>query len=202
MAFSNFKNVQQVIHVYPLKLVHKRFLPDTEIELPESFLEDMDFSLERQSVNESEAFLRENFIWPFLLRVWKRHTELKIWSHAELKYDEVLSGEPDYFLSRWINEVTDTLIKTPLLAVVEAKRQDFDEGWGQCLAAMLACQKLNGDEQLAVYGIVSSGLVWEFGKLEEQCFTKEPLAHSIENPQKLAGMLDYLFAECEKQIPA
>lgn len=89
--------------------------------------------------------------------------------------------------------MTDTLIKTPLLAVFEAKRQDFDEGWGQCLAAMLACQKINDDEHLAVYGIVSSGLVGEFGKLEAQCFTKEPLAHSIDNPQKLAGMLDYVF---------
>ncbi len=106
----------------------------------------------------------------------------------------------DILLRRAFDETQGTITSKGGGAVVEAKRQDFDEGWGQCLAAILACQKINDDEQLAVYGIVSSGLVWEFGKLEAQCFTKEPFAHSIDSPQKLAGTLDYLFTECEKQI--
>ena len=45
MAFSNFKNVQHVIQMYPLQLVHKRLVPDTQMELPAPFLEDLDFSL-------------------------------------------------------------------------------------------------------------------------------------------------------------
>ena len=200
MAFSNFKNIEQVIERYPLKIVQQRFLPDVQGELPELFLENLEFSLRRQAVDENEAFLRESLIFPFLHHVWKRHDCLKIWANRSLYYDDILSGEPDYFLSRWPDEVTDKLVISPMLAVVEAKRQDFEEGWGQCLAAMLACQKLNGDKPLTVFGIVSTGLIWEFGKLEGACFTRDPIAHSLESPQKLAGLLDALFAECEKQL--
>ncbi len=34
MAFSHFKNIQQVIQKYPLRIKREGFLPDTLIELP------------------------------------------------------------------------------------------------------------------------------------------------------------------------
>ena len=139
-------------------------MPDTPIELPDWFLENLNFSVNRQYTHTSEAFFCESFIFPFLQQVWKRHATLEIWSHQSLIYDDDLSGEPDYFISAWCDEVIDKLINTPLLAVAEAKKQNFEEGWGQCLAEMIACQKINPDENITVYGIVSTGLVWEFGK--------------------------------------
>ncbi len=47
----------------------------------------------------------------------------------------------------------------PLLAVVEAKQEDFVKGWGQCLAEMVAAQKLNAGvtPQPTIYGIVTTG---------------------------------------------
>ncbi|HID98666.1 MAG TPA: hypothetical protein EYP59_00010 [Thiotrichaceae bacterium] len=111
-----------------------------------------------------------------------------------------MCGEPDYLVSVWRDEVIDKWINTPLLAVVEAKNQDFEGGWGQCLAAMLACQKLNQDDNLTVYGIVSTGMFWEFGKLTQNVFTKQAFSYSIAEPQKVLGNLDYVFGECEKQI--
>jgi hypothetical protein len=65
---------------------------------------------------------------------------------------------------------------------------------------MIACQKLNQDDNLTVYGIVSTGLVWEFAKFEKNIYTKHPLSYSIADPQKVFGNLDFVFAECEKQI--
>lgn len=200
MAFSQFKTVEQVLQCYPLKLVRERFLVETKMELPDWFLENLNFALETQVEGENEIFFRESFIFPMLQQVWKQHQALKIWAHRLLRYDDVLNGEPAYFVSRWPDTVTDRVVMTPLLAVIEAKRQDFEEGWGQCLAAMLACQKLNSAEELSVYGIVSTGLIWEFGQLRGACFTKDPLAHSLENPQKIAGMLDSLLTLCEQQI--
>lgn len=200
MSFSNFKTVEQVLQQYPLKLVRERFLLDRNVDLPDWFLDNLNFALATQSEGENEIFFRESFIFPMLQQVWKQHPGLKIWAHRMLRYDDVLNGEPDYFVSRWPDTVTNTVVMTPLLAVVEAKRQDFEEGWGQCLAAMLACQKLNAAEEVTVYGIVSTGLVWEFGKLAGTCFTKDPLAHSLENPQKAAGLLDSILAACEQQM--
>ena len=115
-------------------------------------------------------------------------------------YDDKLCGEPDYLISAWREEVITKLVNTPILAVSEAKRQDFEEGWGQCLAEMIACQKTNQDEQLIVYGIVSTGIFWQFGQLENNIFTKNLNSYSIDNPQKILGNLDYVFAECERQI--
>ena len=139
MAFSNFQTIAQVIDKYPLKIRQEKFLPEVELELPDLFLENLNFSLEMRSVDESEAFLRECFIFPFLHQVWKRHRKLKLWSHQPLVCDRELYGESDYLVSAVIESVTDKLIDKPFLAVAEAKREDFTKGWAQCLAEMIAC---------------------------------------------------------------
>ena len=200
MAYSDFKSVEQVIQTYPLQIRPERFIPDLQLEPPKWFIENLDFLLDRQAIQESETFLRESFIFPFLQQAWKRHGTLKLWSQRALNVDNELYGEPDYFVSAWVDGVTDKLVDRPLLAVVEAKKQDFEGGWAQCLAELIACQKLNEDEQVTVYGIVSTGIIWEFGKLETNIFAKHPLAYSITDPAKVFGILDFIFTACEKQL--
>ncbi len=117
-----------------------------------------------------------------------------------ITYDNTLFGTPDYLLSAALHGVTDRLLTTPLVVVIEAKKEDFTHGWGQCVAAMLACQKINADDQLPVYGIVSSGLVWEFGKLVEHTFTKHPLSYALSDPQKVYGLVESIFAACEEAL--
>ncbi|MCP4105843.1 MAG: hypothetical protein GY749_09945, partial [Desulfobacteraceae bacterium] len=164
MAFSDFKTVEQVIQKYPLKIKRKKFLPDVKTELSELFMENLTFSLETQAENESEAFFCESFIFPFLHQVWKSHRKLKVWSHKSLRYDDELYGEPDYFVAvSHEDKVIDRFVTMPVLAVAEAKKQDFEGGWAQCLAEMVACQKINENENITIYGIVSTGIIWEFG---------------------------------------
>lgn len=200
MAFSDFQSIEQVIKKYPLKVVQEQFLPEVEVELPDWLMENLKFSLDMKSVDENEAFFTESFIYPFLQQVWKQHRRLKIWSHRTINYNSDLFGEPDYLISALVDEVTDKLITRPLLAVTEAKKEDFTKGWGQCLAEMLACQRINGNENLVIYGVVSTGIFWEFGKLEGQVFTKHSLSYSINEPKKVFGLLEYIFAECEKEV--
>jgi hypothetical protein len=200
MDFGEFKSIKQVLQKYPLKLRTEEFLPEVLLELPEWFLQNLKFLLRKQGPQQSEAFFCESFIFPFLQQTWTRHEKLMLWSHQALVYDTQLSGEPDYFLSGWHDEAISELINTPLLAVAEAKRQDFEFGWGQCLAEMIACQKINQNDNVTVYGIVSTGILWEFGKLESNIFTKHLLSYAISEPQKIFGLLDYLFTACEKQI--
>jgi hypothetical protein len=163
-------------------------------------MENIKFYLISQAEDENEFFLRESLIFPLLQQAWKRHRKLKLWSHRALAYDEKLCGEPDYFFSAWRDEVIDKLVNTPLLAVYEAKKQYFDYGWGQCLAEMIACKNINQYENITIYGIVSTGLLWQFGKLEKILFTKHPFPYSVTELQKVFGNLDFVFAECEKQI--
>lgn len=203
MSYGEYKSIADVIQKYPLKIVNQRFLSTTAIALPDWFVENINFSLEQKTAYDSETFYCENFIYPFLQFAWKKYPRLRVWSHRALNYDNDLSGEPDYFISYWPDDVIRSLISYPLLAVVEAKKQNFDEGWGQCLAEMIACQKLNEKGQtnfpLTIYGIVSTGTVWEFGQLQGSCFTQNTLSYSLSHPELLAGILDYLFQQCEAQ---
>jgi hypothetical protein len=201
MAFNDFKSVEQVLQKYPLQIKRERFLPEVRLELPALFMENLDFALKRQAAEESEVFFRESYIFPFLQQAWKRHPKLKLWINQTLRYDETLSGEPDYFVSASTEgQIIDKLVKKPLLAVAEAKRQDFEGGWAQCLSELIACQKINADEQLTLYGIVSTGIFWEFGKLAKDIFTRDMLSATTADPQRVFGILDFIFMECEKQL--
>jgi hypothetical protein len=200
MKFSDFQSIEQVLAKYPLSVRQERFLPEVRVELSSLFLENLSFALDTKAVDESETFFSESLIFPFLQQAWKRHRRLKLWSHKSLALDGELIGEPDYLVSAQMEGVIDRLINKPLLAVAEAKKEDFTKGWAQCLAEMIACQKINQNAEIVVYGIVSTGMVWEFGKLTGNVFVKHPLAYSINEPERVLGLLDFIFAECEKQI--
>lgn len=201
VAFRDFKSVEAVLREYPLELAPAALFPDTRVDVPAAFLDDLRFALDRRAPGESQAFYTENFVYPFLRLVWRRHPRLHVWSHRPLVVDDRLSGDPDYLVSAAGRGVADRVVRPPLVAVMEAKRQDFDEGWGQCLAALLACRAANGDPAPVVYGVVSTGLLWEFGRLDGQRFTRHPDAYAVSDPALINGMLGRVFEACEQQLP-
>ncbi len=199
MKFSDFKSVKDVLDKYPLAVVENDFLPDVSLPLADSVWADIQFALHMRSPIETELFYREYFISPFIRESWKKHPGLKMWVNQKLAYRDELTGEPDYFLAKRVQGVTQDLIGNPLLAVAEAKQENFAEGWGQCLAAMIACQKINDDPDVIIYGIVATSEFWQFAKLDGNTFTRNIKAYTIHAPEQLFGVLDYLFNECEKQ---
>ena len=70
------------------------------------------------------------------------HPGLKIWKAAPLK-DELFNGTADYLIAP-----KQDFLSTPLLCVVEAKKDDFDQGCLQCLAEMRACRWNNLQQKL------------------------------------------------------
>ncbi len=202
MKFSDFKSVEEVQAKYPLVVIQEQFLPTVELSPSASFMEDIQFALTMRDSVESEMFFREYFIAPFMRQTWKRHPSLKVWVNRKLAYQDELTGEPDYFVSARPIGATPNPVGQPLLAVAEAKQEDFILGWGQCLSEMIACQKINARPDIAIYGIVSTGELWQVGRLIQNVFARNLMAYTIYEPAKLLGILDYLFAMCEKQIVA
>ncbi|MGC8451515.1 MAG: hypothetical protein ACL9RN_00615 [Cylindrospermopsis raciborskii] len=92
------------------------------------------------------------------------------------------------------------ILDQPYLILVEAKKDNFDEGWGQCLAELIAAQKLNNNQQHKIFGIVSNGKLWEFGKLQNDIFTKNIKYYVLENLLELMGVIDFIFSESVNQI--
>ncbi|HLJ95586.1 MAG TPA: hypothetical protein VKU02_20585, partial [Gemmataceae bacterium] len=92
------------------------------------------------------------------------------------------------------------VMETPLAMIMEAKRNDFDLGWGQCLAAMHAAQTLNGDPQRIIYGGASDGFVWRFGKLHGQTLIRHPQIYDVSRLDELVAALNHVLQLCKEQV--
>ncbi|MFM5900929.1 MAG: hypothetical protein ACKO9R_07255, partial [Dolichospermum sp.] len=88
----------------------------------------------------------------------------------------------------------------PYFILVEAKQDNFEAGWTQCLAEMIAAQRLNGEYQIIIFGIVSNGVTWQFGKLEGEIFTRNITPCTIYELDKLFSAVNFIFKQCEIQL--
>nr|VFK59611.1 MAG: hypothetical protein BECKUNK1418G_GA0071005_10089 [Candidatus Kentron sp. UNK]VFK68827.1 MAG: hypothetical protein BECKUNK1418H_GA0071006_100646 [Candidatus Kentron sp. UNK] len=89
----------------------------------------------------------------------------------------------------------------PYVVLSEAKKDDFEKGWGQCLMAAKTASLLNereGHRFDTIYGIVSNGRIWEFGKYTRDNTFYKTGAYSLEQSSVLLGILHLIFQECEK----
>ncbi len=129
---------------------------------------------------------------PLLREMYKKHFEnYSFWIQKGISFDEVLTGTPDYMFSRK-SSLGKTVLETPLVLIVEAKKNDFEQGWGQCLAELVAAQKINEDTERPVYGVVTDGNLWQFGRLRADVFTRNTENFTIDHLARLYGALEFL----------
>jgi hypothetical protein len=151
-------------------------------------------------VDNSEYAICENLVYPVLKEVWKQYRQYFIlWSHQFLNADAKLSGFPEYTLARR-SPLGKVVFDQPYFLLVEAKQDDFEAAWAQCLAEMIAAQRLNENSDITLYGIASNGIFWQFAKLEKTTFTKNILPGSIYDLENLFGVVNFIFQQCENQL--
>ena len=124
---------------------------------------------------------------------------MNMWAHQAIKYDDDLAGVPDFMFTHLDQEQYE-ILSYPIITTVEAKVDNFVEGWAQCIAQMLACQKLNTKPNVIIFGIVTTGKVWKFGKLEGNICIKNTNVCSIDELPKLISIISYLLGEGKKQL--
>jgi hypothetical protein len=202
MAVRDFKSLGEAALTFGITVKVGSFVQPIEFAVDERLRADLQFNLVNVYVRMSESAMSEFVIAPVLREVWKAYSDsLQIWSHIPFGTSEPLTGFPDYFFSRKspLGLVSD---QPPYVLVVEAKKDDFDAGWGQCLATMLAAQQLNGQPPRTIFGCVSNGITWEFGKLHEQQFIKEFRDFVLSDLPGLFAAWNYLFAQAKEQALA
>ncbi|MEH1922951.1 hypothetical protein [Nostoc sp.] len=200
MAFSNYKNISTVIKKFQIKYVQSNFMLEVSFPVEQSFKDELDLLFTDGVIDNSEDAICENFIYPVLKEVWKTYrSKLTLWSHETLAYDEDLSGVPDYTVTQR-NPLGTIVFDKPYFLIVEAKQDKFEEGWGQCLAEMIAVQRINDDFATEVFGIVSNGKIWQFGKLSADVFTRNKNLYVIQDLDKLFAAVNYIFQQCELKI--
>ena len=203
MAFSDFKTVAEVQEKFSIRSSEEDFVGSAEPLTPSAqFLQELEFNRQHLNTVGSEMARCETLIFPVLREVYKPYAEdYMLWIGESLAYDAILSGTPDYFIATK-SELGGRILGTPLIIVVEAKKNDFEVGWGQCLAELIAAQKINAQnikEQAAlpVYGIVTDGMMWQFGKLVGDVFTENLTPFSLGDMPRLFGAIDAVFKACQ-----
>ena len=200
MPFSNYKNIDLVAQEFQIQYVYANFVNEIQFSVNQNFREELDFAISNLSVYSSEYAICENLIFPILKEVWKPYYDkLMLWSHKTLTYDEKLSGQPDYIVTK-LNPLGRMIFDKPYFLLVEAKLDNFNEGWGQCLAELVAVQKINNDLEQTIFGIVCNGEVWQFGKLKGDIFMRNIISYNIGDLEKLFAVINYVFQQCLLQL--
>lgn len=130
----------------------------------------------------------------FLVEALQNFKRLKAWKGVALE-SETMIGAADYLIAEH-----RAYLEAPLLCVVEAKKDDFEQGAAQCLVEMKACRWINQQLEMAIdiLGIVTNGETWKFYKLtiENEAFESQPYA--IGDIEAVLGVLKAVFQICEQ----
>jgi hypothetical protein len=199
MSFSSYKSLGETLKEFQITYTQANFITGVTFPILESFREDLEFMMREGVVDNSEFAVCENLVYPILKQVWKQYyTQFTLWSHQFLNCDAQLTGFPEYILARR-SPLGKIVFDQPYFILVEAKQDNFDAAWGQCLAEMIAAQRLNQTPQIVV-GITSNGSLWQFGKLENQLFTLNNTFYTIQELDKLFAAVNDVFQQCASQL--
>jgi hypothetical protein len=198
MPYSNF-TLAKVKKEFGLTTVENgRFLPSTELITPsarlEAALEDLPWAI----AVGSERAKSESMIYPVLQEVRRiLKGQVSLFSGRDLTVDveKGLNGYVDYLLSRSPEQLE---IEAPIMILVEAKRDNLNEGIGQCIAEMIASEQFNQANDIpieTIYGIISNGTQWRFLKLVEKTVTIDLMDYPILPVDQILGMLVWMARE-------
>ncbi|MEG3979355.1 hypothetical protein QUA08_00925 [Microcoleus sp. T3B2] len=134
----------------------------------------------------------ERIISPIMLDLRERNNrQFSLFSGWSFDVDAELglNGECDFLLS---SVPLDFEIKVPIFALRETKSGEIESCLPQCAAQMVAAQLFNEREHNsipAVYGCVTTGVVWRFLKLEGNNLIIDVDVYCLDNVPMILGVL-------------
>ena len=196
MAYSDF-SLDRAITDFQLETCKATLFVESKSVSPSDWLvQSLDRGRSSALPAGNEKARSEFLVAPILLELKEYYAErLEIYSGRNLDVEAKrgLSGECDFLLGRgpgfWG-------VRSPLLAVVEAKRNDIDIGLGQCVAQMVGIQsfnesqaKENSETVEAIFGCVTTGEIWQFLRLQDKTLTMDRDRFYIDRLDRILGCL-------------
>lgn len=134
----------------------------------------------------SEAARREFLIAPILIDL-ARYNQVKVKVEFPLEVSKQLRGTIDYYIQA----------KQHFL-VIEAKNADLQRGFIQLAAELIALDQWTEENTPTLYGAVSIGNVWQFGKIDrvEKHMTQDLNLYRV--PADLHDLLQILLGILEQ----
>ena len=197
MSYSKF-TLTEIVSKFNLQIERENIFENVKPVEISAFLKE---NLNRGSAialpNGSEKVRSELLVSPFLVELKQLNQgKISLFSGESLDIDKKkgLNGECDFVLSLNANQL---FIDAPIFTVVEAKKNDIGEAFGQCVAQMIGAQLFNEVHQKPIkiiYGCVTTGDRWHFLKLQNKTVSITPKDISLDNNEDLIfGILQYII---------
>ncbi|NEP35629.1 hypothetical protein [Moorena sp. SIO3B2] len=199
MSYRDFKSIAEVCNRFDLNIDESQnlFTDIAPVEVSELLQQILKRNIPLANAINTEKARSELLIAPTLLEIREIfHNEVGFFSGSEFNIDAELglNGYCDFILtaSREIYE-----IHRPVVTLVEAKNENIKGGLAQCIAEMVAAQRFNERENvnLPIFGAVTTGLIWQFLRLEGVLVWIDLQEYYIRDTAKLLGILSHPFQE-------
>jgi len=195
MSYSDF-SLSDIKTKLGLSLIEKERLFSDIPPAPYSdhLRETLDFNLPLAIAIHTEKARSELIIAPVLIEIIKQcQSSISLFSGIDFTLDKSLglTGICDYLLSLSPEQL---FVDAPVIAIVEAKNDNLKLGLAQCIAEMWAAWLYNNNQGRPlsnIYGVVTSGSLWNFIRLAEQKVWIDADEYHISNIAKIIGI--FLF---------
>lgn len=193
MAYSDFK-LSELSKTFGLTLRESvdLFAHIAEVECSENLAFNLKDNIPLAVAIGTEKARSEMIIVPILLEMRRRaNHQISLFSGTDFNVDfeKGLNGICDFIISLSPEQL---FISAPVITLVEAKNDNIKSGLGQCVAEMIAAQLFNereGNDIKPIYGVVTTGELWKFLKLEDQLVSIDLSNYPVGNVNKILGIL-------------
>lgn len=140
---------------------------------------------------DTEKARSEMIVTPVLIELRKIFDhQISLFSGVEFNVDKDngLNGTCDFIITFSKEQF---YITAPIISIVEAKNDNVKSGIAQCIAEMAAAKTFNeqeGNDIKTIFGIVTTGSIWKFLKLEEIAYVDTEEYH-IRQVDRIMGIL-------------
>jgi hypothetical protein len=193
MAYSEF-TLEKVLKTFQLNLSDTVNLFENVPELERSqFLQELlAYNVPIALGSNTEKSRSEMIIAPILIELRKQlNSQIGLFSGIDFTVapELGLNGNCDFIIT---NSRTLLIMKSPIITVVEAKKENIIASLGQCAAEMYAARLFNErecDSISQIYGVVTTGEIWKFLKLKDSLLSIDLGEYFLNDVNKILGIL-------------
>ena len=193
MSYEEF-TLEQITSDFGLTIEENVDLFSTirDVPLDEYFLSYLQNTIPLAVAIATEKAKSEMIVAPMLIELRRMlNNQISLFSGVKFTVDKTkgLNGFCDFLISR---DRQQSFIKSPVVALVEAKNDNLKSGYAQCMAEMVAARifnEHNNNEIDPIFGVVTNGNQWKFMRLNQDLIYLDWSDYYIINLAKIMSIL-------------
>lgn len=195
MPYSNF-TLETIEENFGVTNKFSKLFPSISTQEPSSLLKETLQETSNLLSLSSEKEKSEAIIFPIIFEMKRKNPKkISIFSGRRLDVDSTkgLVGECDFIISNKPNLFD---IGSPVIAVIEAKKDDFSQGIAQCIAQMIGSRVFNEKKDTPVdvlYGCVTNAREWQFLSLESNIVTVDSDIYYLNQIPEILGIFQMIL---------